>query len=207
MTTKFILEPARKAPPRTAGKKARPEPASREDGGLRRLGALDLDRRRRPADRRAVVRRRPDPRPVARRPQCALRRPVAGLLRRRADQSGADRGPRPLSAPADRQEGADSGRRVRHRPVVGRGGAHHQGSRRRRGADLRLRPQTLAQAPRARARLRRLGGAEPLSGRLWPGPCGRDARPARHLRPGLRLKASPPSVRGRTSRHRSGAGG
>lgn len=42
MTTKFILEPARKAPPRAAGKKARPEPASREDGGLRRLGALDL---------------------------------------------------------------------------------------------------------------------------------------------------------------------
>ena len=42
MTTKFILESARKAPPRTAGKKARPEPASREDGGLRRLGALDL---------------------------------------------------------------------------------------------------------------------------------------------------------------------
>ena len=42
MTTKFILEPARKAPPRPADKKARPEPAAREDGGLRRLGALDL---------------------------------------------------------------------------------------------------------------------------------------------------------------------
>lgn len=42
MTTKFILEPARKAPPRSAAKKARPEPAAREDGGLRRLGALDL---------------------------------------------------------------------------------------------------------------------------------------------------------------------
>lgn len=42
MTTKFILEPARKAPPRPANKTARPEPAAREDGGLRRLGALDL---------------------------------------------------------------------------------------------------------------------------------------------------------------------
>ena len=42
MTTKFILEPARKAPPRPTDKKARPEPAAREDGGLRRLGALDL---------------------------------------------------------------------------------------------------------------------------------------------------------------------
>ncbi len=42
MTTKFILEPARKAPPRPTDKKARPEPAAREDGGLRRLGTLDL---------------------------------------------------------------------------------------------------------------------------------------------------------------------
>ncbi len=42
MTTKFILEPARKAPPRPTDKKARPEPGAREDGGLRRLGALDL---------------------------------------------------------------------------------------------------------------------------------------------------------------------
>lgn len=42
MTTKFILEPARKAPSRPTDKNARPEPAAREDGGLRRLGALDL---------------------------------------------------------------------------------------------------------------------------------------------------------------------
>ena len=42
MTTKFILEPARKAPPRPADSNARPDPAAREDGGLRRLGALDL---------------------------------------------------------------------------------------------------------------------------------------------------------------------
>ncbi|MDQ1191623.1 hypoxanthine-guanine phosphoribosyltransferase [Brevundimonas vesicularis] len=57
--------------------------------------------------------------------------------------------------------------------------------RRVRSADLRLREEALAQAPRARAGLRRLGGAEPLSGWLWPGP-RRDAEgPAGHLRPGL----------------------
>lgn len=42
ITTRFVLEPVRKAPPRPADKTARPEPAAREDGGLRRLGALDL---------------------------------------------------------------------------------------------------------------------------------------------------------------------